>query len=120
MDQNLQAQLNSSALKQSFNKIPSDYFIVLWDFKLRFQKPWFFLEEKDIDVLYVNINERYKSRNVLPFATRRDNDDVACFDLDKNNIIIIHDFASPGWEVRNQYDTIWDWLHRVVEDMRFF
>lgn len=53
------------------------------------------------------------------FATRRDNDDVACFDLDKGGMVcIVHDFASPGWEGRRKFSgSIWDWFKMAVEDM---
>jgi hypothetical protein len=40
----------------------------------------------------------------MPFARRHDNDDVACFvthdpEQEAGQVIIIHDFASPGHEV---------------------
>ena len=54
---------------------------------------------------------------VVPFANRQDNDDVACFDLDRGGISIIHDFASVGWEQREVYPTFYAWLRQAVEDL---
>ena len=47
---------------------------------------------------------RYPKRILIPFARRGDNDDVACFELNKGDEVqIIHDFASGGYEQRNTY-----------------
>ena len=43
--------------------------------------------------------ERYPRRQLLPFARRRDGDDVACFEPGAaHEVALIHDYATPGWE----------------------
>lgn len=43
----------------------------------------------------------HPNRCLIPFAKRDDNDDIACFELGKGeSVIIIHDFASHGFEDR--------------------
>lgn len=47
---------------------------------------------------------RYPPRRVLPFARRDDCDDVACIVIHDDNrltgsVIIVHDYASPEFEV---------------------
>ncbi|MFF1019960.1 hypothetical protein ACFYLI_19220, partial [Proteus mirabilis] len=55
--------------------------------------------------------KRYPNRNIIPFAHREDNDDVACWDKNsRHQVIIIHDFASEGYEYVGKFDSFWDWL----------
>lgn len=65
------------------------------------------------------LKENFPARNLVPFAQRTDNDDLACFDVaDANLIRIVHDFASPGWEQRDPriFNTFHDWLRVAFED----
>lgn len=62
--------------------------------------------------------ERYPARRLVPFAKRQDNDDVACFEVDRpGKVEVIHDFADPGWEQRAEYDDFWSWFEAAVVDM---
>jgi hypothetical protein len=66
------------------------------------------------------MRQRY-SRKYVPFARRQDNDDVACIDPARpDEIVIVHDFASEGTELRKRFDSFWDWLRAAVEDMILF
>lgn len=69
---------------------------------------------------YVWINKRYPERTLVPFARRYDNDDVACFDgADTSGdpkVIIIHDWASPGWENRGEFKNFLAWLEFAKEE----
>ena len=80
--------------------------------------PWF-IQSKELAILRINgLRVRYPSRILVPFAQRRDRDDVACFDLNEpGKIQIIHDFASPGWEQRKVYEDFWDWFKDAIEEM---
>lgn len=63
------------------------------------------------------LHARYPDRNLFPFARRQDNDDIACWDLGAPpNVVIIHDFASPGHEQRGSFATTCDWLRQALED----
>ncbi|MBN2176101.1 MAG: hypothetical protein JW722_00415 [Demequinaceae bacterium] len=64
------------------------------------------------------LRERYPDSSLVPFATRYDRDDIACFDLVRGNnaVIRIHDFASPGWERRDEYGSFREWLHVAMDD----
>lgn len=66
------------------------------------------------------MRQRY-TRKYVPFAYRQDNDDVACIDVSKpEEVVIVHDFASDGAELRKRFDTFWDWFRAAVEDMVLF
>lgn len=80
--------------------------------------PWKVLSGADLIRKYSGLRTRYPNRSLVPFASRADNDDVACFDADNPEIVyLIHDYASPGWEQRKQFSSIWDWFRDAVEDM---
>lgn len=43
-------------------------------------------------------------------------DDIACWERNKNEkIIIIHDYASEGYENVREFDNFWDWLRSALE-----
>jgi len=66
------------------------------------------------------LRERY-SRKYVPFAYRQDNDDIACIDPARpDEIVIVHDFASEGSELRRRFDSFWEWFRAATEDMILF
>jgi hypothetical protein len=66
------------------------------------------------------LRQRY-SRKYVPFARRQDNDDLACIDPARpDEVVIVHDFASEGTELRQRFDSFWDWFRAAVEQMVFF
>jgi hypothetical protein len=66
------------------------------------------------------LRQRY-SRKYVPFARRVDSDDLACIDPDRpSEVVIVHDFASEGSELRARFDSFWDWFRSAVEDMIAF
>lgn len=61
---------------------------------------------------------RYPGRSLVPFARREDNDDVACFEVGGGpRVLIVHDFASPGWEARGTLGSVWEWARLALDDM---
>lgn len=76
--------------------------------------PWDFYYHEDLQFAYDGLRKRYPSRVVIPFAHRVDNDDVACFDAaeisDNPKVVIIHDWASEGWENRGVLENFVDWV----------
>jgi hypothetical protein len=72
--------------------------------------------------LWKGINSRYTSRLVLPLARREDCDDVACLVIrdatrPADSILVVHDYASPGYEVSADHETFWTWFRSAIEDM---
>jgi len=78
--------------------------------------PWVILIGDRLIQRYDGIKTRYPSRELVPFARREDNDDVACWERDKG-IVIIHDFASPGFERGETVMSFWEWFRLMVDDM---
>ena len=57
--------------------------------------PWIILQGDRLITRFNGIKNRYPSRELIPFARREDNDDVACWEVNKpGKVIIIHDFTS--------------------------
>ena len=108
--------LNETELPSGFSYPQS--FLRTVQLNLTDLEPWYILSGKELELRIQGLKERYPERILIPFARRYDNDDVACFELYKDEEIqIIHDFASVGYEQRGVYITFWDWFRTAIEDM---
>ena len=64
------------------------------------------------------LKERYPDFQLIPFARRGDNDDVACFEVGKGDtVIIIHDYSDSAYKNRIEYDCFWNWFKDIIEVM---
>lgn len=80
--------------------------------------PWHFLSNELLKSKFKGLNERYPESKLVPFAKRYDNDDVACWEESQpGKVVVIHDFASNGWERKENYDDFWMWFKSAVEEM---
>lgn len=81
-------------------------------------QPWYVLEGKPLRDTMAGLAQRYPDRKLIPFARRQDNDDTACWQLGASEeVFVIHDFASSGWEQRGRFPSFYDWLRRAIEDL---
>lgn len=81
-------------------------------------QPWEILLDDRVYGRYEGLKSRYPKRKLIPFAQRRDCDDVACWDLNnENKLVIIHDYASVGYELVKEYNTFWDWFREAIDEM---
>ncbi len=79
---------------------------------------WHLLDSDWASALYAGLQTRYPQRQLIPFAKRLDCDDTACFEIGKGHTVqLIHDFASPGWEQRQEFPDFWAWFAYAVNDM---
>ena len=106
--------LEKSELPQWF-EYPSEFNILTEQNLLDFD-PWIILTNDRLKKRYLGLKKRYPNRDLIPFARREDNDDLACWEKGKD-VVIIHDFASPSYEGGNSSISFWDWLRQVIEDM---
>ncbi|WP_127102300.1 MULTISPECIES: hypothetical protein [unclassified Asaia] len=87
-------------------------------------EPWYFLSDEQI----FSIDERWPKnsefKNIIAFARRQDNDDIACFFNYENEtqkrVLIIHGWTDGGYDICNQYDDYWGWIKTVLEDVRLW
>lgn len=79
-------------------------------------EPWQILEGKWLRVRMQGLKDRYPKRDLVPFYRCLANDDVACWEKGKPGVVVIvHDFASEGWEARDEFSNFWDWFRSIVE-----
>lgn len=79
---------------------------------------WYFMDLESVKIRLAGLQKRYPDRQLVPFARRRDCDDIACFEVDKGDrFFVIHDYASKGYEQREIYENVWEWLKEVVNTM---
>jgi hypothetical protein len=80
-------------------------------------EPWWILQGDRLRERLLGLDSRFPDRNLVPFARRQDNDDVACWDVSRGNVVVIHDFASSGWEQRAEFDDFNAWFRVAIEDL---
>ena len=84
-------------------------------------QPWWVIEGTHLRDRYTGLKERYPGRKLLPFAQREDCDDIACWEAGRGEeVVIIHDFASPGWEERGTFPDFYHWLRQALDDTADF
>jgi hypothetical protein len=82
--------------------------------------PWHIMSRESALKCIQGLRLRYPSLYV-PFARRQDNDDLACLDPEyPGQVILVHDFASAGFERRANFANFWEWFRSAVDDMIFF
>ena len=111
-----------ASLEAAFgHKMPSTYWRLL-ELGLVDLGQWRVLTPGEVHALFGGINGRYPCRTALPIARRIDCDDVAIFvtqgpESEVGKALIIHDYASPGYEVDSRFESIWGWLRLAVEEL---
>jgi hypothetical protein len=79
--------------------------------------PWFFFSGDQMLKYSSGLRGRYPFRKLFAFAKRDDSDDIACWEADKpNKVVIVHDFASAGWEERQIFDNFEDWYTYALSE----
>ena len=79
---------------------------------------WYLIESEQATKRYHDLRGRFPKRQLIPFARRDDNDDIACFEIDKpGRVQLIHDFSSEGYEQRGEFSDLWDWLKYAINEM---
>ena len=109
--------LNSKLLPEWF-EYPQNLLSLLENDEINFGH-WQLLHGKWLNVRHIGLKEHFPNLDLVPFARRLDDDDVACFDVSKSSSIpkvkIIHDFSSSGWEDREEFESIDVWLQEAKE-----
>lgn len=84
-------------------------------------EPWWFivLEDGNVNYWYHTLKKLYPQRELIPFAKFNANDDIACFDgRDESGnpgVLIIHAYASEGWELHGSYGSFKEWLNEAIQ-----
>lgn len=108
MEASVNYLLSSSELPTGF--VYPHEFLRIVDLGLVNLEPWYILYDQFLTDRYEGLRDRYPDHTLIPFAARQDRDDVACWGERPPNVIVIHDFASPGWERRATFPDFYSWL----------
>ena len=107
-----------SELPASFD-YPAE-FIRIVELGLTNLEPWWILNGELLRDRYRGLRARYGDRRLVPFAVRQDNDDVACWDVDRGSVVIVHDFATSGYEQRAEFADFHTWFRQAIDDLIAF
>ena len=82
-------------------------------------EPWFLLDRNQKNV---TSDQRFEGTSrLVSFARRRDSDDIACFRVNAQNevdgVVLVHGWVPGGDQVVGTYDSFWDWLKSVIDDI---
>lgn len=79
--------------------------------------PWHILEVEYVVPEVSALAWRY-GRKLVPFAYRQNNDDLACFECSfGDQVKIVHNHATKGWEDEASYPNFSEWLKAVEAEM---
>lgn len=84
-------------------------------------EPWWLLiyQEGKINYWHNTLKNLYPNRTLVPFAKFNANDNIACFDGDdlsgNPKVLIIHAYASEGWELHGEHPDFSAWLKIAIE-----
>lgn len=79
---------------------------------------WDMFKYSSAEIRLEGLKERYPEYKLIPFARRGDNDDVACFEVGKNDtVIVIHDFSDNAYKNKVEYKTFWSWFEVIIHEM---
>lgn len=83
---------------------------------------WYLMESSRVIERRKGLLKRYPERDLVPFAKRDDNDDIACWDSNFGNekVVVIHDFASSGYEQKEVFDSFVKWLDQALVEAEEF
>ena len=80
-------------------------------------EPWHVLTGDELFRRFNGLGTRYPTRSLVPFGARQDTDDIACWDISRpGEVVIVHDFASSGWEDQGSYHDFNSWLRSAFEE----
>jgi len=106
MNEDYKCSRQHLAVKDKCFVYPLDYDDFIEKFKKFEAQPWKLFCGRDLYERYKGLCERYPTKKYIPFMYRNDSDDIACFVSDQREqeslILVVHDFASSGWEVTDQ------------------
>ena len=85
-------------------------------------EPWFYMDADNVfDVCkkWPSVpNER--AVELIVFARRFDNDDMACFEVSENvikQIVVVHGWTPTGYDVIVELSGFWHWVKLVIDDV---
>jgi hypothetical protein len=90
--------------------LPKRYFAMILESNEKYL-PWHLFDLDNYKFRMNGLKKRFPERTLVPFARHDYSDDIACWELNRPGIIvIIHDYASPGYENRHEFESFDNWF----------
>jgi hypothetical protein len=113
--QNARIELMDDKNRPSWFQYPEP-FLRLVETGLVLFRPWTLLDGQFSASRMAGLKQRFPGRDLFPFALRTDCDDVACWEKGTpDKVVVVHDFADPGWERVAVFEKFWDWFRSAIE-----
>lgn len=98
-------------------RFPQSYLKVI-ELNLVDYEYWYLMDKEQIKTRKEGLHKRFPNRNLIPFARRDDNDDIACFEIGfDEKVFIVHDYATEGYERRQEFDDFWSWFISAIKEL---
>jgi len=110
--------IDESELPTGFSYPPE--FIAFLNLGMTNLTPWWIPTGEMLQDRYSGLRGRFSERDLVPFAERQDNDDVACWDAQSGKVVVVHDFGDPRAPDRATFEDFFGWLRRAIEDLIAF
>lgn len=83
-------------------------------------QPWHYLPARDVFEVSELWPDGPLPGRLVVFARRQDCDDLACFELSARRVTglwNIHGWTGSGYDALAAFDSFWDWLKAVTDDI---
>jgi hypothetical protein len=86
-------------------------------------EPWYYLDKRQgVQGATAHQPQGGGTGRLVSFARRGDSDDIACFRVNSKNevdgVVLIHGWVPvTGYQVVATYNSFWDWLKSVIDDI---
>ena len=82
---------------------------------------WYLMGTQQIMQIGELLREQYGTETWIPFARRGDNEDIACFEADfGEKVVVLRSHELLGYRKCAVYDSVWDWFRDAIEVMIAF
>ena len=84
-------------------------------------QPWYLLPHEQVFSVSEHWPRAGEPSQLHAFARRQDCDDLACFAAKEGasqpSVVVVHGWTPEGYEVVARFESIWEWLRNVVNDI---
>ena len=82
---------------------------------------WYLMSREQSVVILKQLKMNCNSKGLIPFARRGDNEDIACFEIQNNEkVVVLKNCEYLGYQQRQVFDSVWDWFRDAIEIMIAF
>lgn len=82
---------------------------------------WYLMTREQSTVIQEQLKRQCSSTELIPFARRGDNEDIACFEVRNNKrVVVLKNCEYLGYRPRQEFGSIWDWFRDAIETMIAF